>query len=311
MIDINEHDFRRLDLNLLLVFTALLRERSVTRAAKRLYLGQPAMSASLARLRAFTGDELFVRTAQGMEPTTRALALAERLKPALEGLSAALFTDDAFDPATSERSFSLGMFDVGEVTLGPELLGDMGTEAPRVRLALRPVDRANVVAQLESNSLDLAITDIGPTAGWIRTRPLFQESFACIFDPKVVHAAVPISLEDYLAYPHLLTSFAGEFSGYVDEVLAQRGTSRHVSMTTTRFSTLPFVLRRFRGIASLPATAARALGGALGLTVSPLPFEVPAVDLCLVWHARHDSDPGHQWMRELVYRICMRLAPPQ
>jgi LysR family transcriptional activator of mexEF-oprN operon len=181
MIDINEHDFHRLDLNLLLVFTALLRERSVTRAAKRLYLGQPAMSASLARLRTFAGDDLFVRTAQGMEPTTHALALAERLKPVLEGLSDALFATNAFDPSSSDRTFSLGMFDIGEVTLGPELLGDMEAGAPRVRLALRPVDRANAVAQLEAGTLDLAITDIGATTGWIRTKPLFQEFFACIF----------------------------------------------------------------------------------------------------------------------------------
>jgi LysR family transcriptional activator of mexEF-oprN operon len=311
MIDINEHDFHKLDLNLLLVFTALLRERSVTRAAKRLYLGQPAMSASLARLRTFAGDDLFVRTAQGMQPTIHALALAERLKPALEGLSAALFTNSAFDPASSDRTFSLGMFDIGEVTLGPELLGDMEAQAPRVRLALRPVDRANAVAQLEAGALDLAITDIGATTGWIRTKPLYQEFFACIFDLKLVQARIPISLEDYLAYPHLLTSFGGEFTGYVDDVLAQRGLSRHVTMTTTRFSTLPFVLRRFRGIASLPAAAARELGGALGLSVSPLPFEVPAVDLFLVWHARHDTDTGHQWLRELVYRVCMRLVPPE
>jgi DNA-binding transcriptional LysR family regulator len=81
--------------------------------------------------------------------------------------------------------------------------------------------------------------------------------------------------------------------------------------TTTRFGTLPLVLRRFQGIASLPETAARELGGALGLTVSPLPVEVPPVDLSLVWHARHETDAGHQWLRELVYRVCMRFAPPE
>lgn len=310
MIDINERDFRGLDLNLLLVFTALLRERSVTRAAKRLYLGQPAMSASLARLRSFVGDDLFVRTAQGMEPTAHALALADRLKPVLEGLSDALFATNVFDPASSDRSFSIGLFDVGEVTHAPELLADMAAEAPGVRLALRPVDRGNAIAQLESGALDLAFTDIGATTGWIRTRPLYQEFFACIFDPRLVDAATPISLDDYLAHPHLLTSFGGSFTGFVDEVLEQRGLSRHVTMTTTRFSTLPFVLRRFRGIASLPVTAARELGNALGLTVSPLPIEVPPVDLFLVWHARHDTDLGHLWLRELVYRVCMRLAPP-
>src|SRR6218665_508622 len=119
MIDINEHDFHGLDLNLLLVFTALLKERSVTRAAKRLYLGQPALSASLARLRKLLDDELFVRTGQGMEPTAHALELAIRLKPVLEGLSEALFSPNSFVPAESERTFSLGLFDIGEVTLAP------------------------------------------------------------------------------------------------------------------------------------------------------------------------------------------------
>ena len=184
-----------------------------------------------------------------------------------------------------------------------------GSSHPRGRCGAPT--QVNAVAQLEAGTLGLAITDIGSTTQWIRTKPLFQEYFACIFDPKVVRARVPISLKDYLAYPHLLTSLGGEFVGYVDEVLEQRGLARHVTMTTTRFSTLPFVLKRFRGIASLPGTAARELGGALGLTVSPLPVEVPPVDLSLVWHARHETDAGHQWLRGLVYRVCMRFAPSQ
>jgi LysR family transcriptional regulator, mexEF-oprN operon transcriptional activator len=309
MIDINERDFRGLDLNLLLVFTALLRERSVTRAAKRLFLGQPAVSAALARLRGFVGDELFVRTSQGMEPTAYALALAEQLKPILEGLSEALFAPGGFDPAKSDRTFNIGLFDIAEITLAPELLASIAAEATGVRLALRPVDRENVSPQLDAGALDLAIADLGATSSWTRTRPLYPEYFACIFDPALVDAKAPISLNEYLTYPHLLTSFSGDFRGYVDQVLEDRGKSRQVTLTTTRFSTLPFVLRRFRGIATLPWTAARELGGALNLTVSPLPFEVPPVDLYLAWHARHESELGHQWLRELVYRVCMRLAP--
>lgn len=309
MIDINERDFRGLDLNLLLVFTAMLRERSVTRAAKRLFLGQPAVSAALARLRGFVGDELFVRTSQGMEPTAFALALAEQLKPVLEGLSEALFSPGGFDPAKSERTFNLGMFDIAEITLAPELLACIAEEAPGVRLALRPVDRENVNLQLDAGALDLAVADIGVTASWTRTKALYPEHFACMFDPALVDAKVPISLKDYLSYPHLLTSFTGDFRGYVDQVLEERDKSRRVTLTTTRFSTLPFVLRRFKGIATLPGTAARELGGALGLAVSPLPLDVPPVDLYLTWHARHDSDLGHLWLRELVYRVCMRQAP--
>lgn len=308
MININENDFRRLDLNLLLVFSALLRERSVTRAAQRLHLGQPALSAALARLRAFAGDELFLRSARGMEPTARALELAEALKPLLEGLSDALFAPAGFDPAHSERGFSLGLFDIGEVTLAPPLLERLGREAPGLRLALRPTDRHAAFAQLEAGQLDLALTDLGPQPGWARSRPLYQEPFACMFDPRRLDLALPLSLEDYLAHPHLLTSFSGAFSGFVDEALAARGLTRRVTLTTTRFATLPFVLRRFAGIASLPATAARVLGAELGLAVSPLPVEVAPVDLALAWHARHEQDAGHRWFRELVAEVALQLA---
>jgi len=313
MIDINEADFRRLDLNLLLVFSALLRERSVTKAAGRLFLGQPAMSAALARLRAFAGDELFLRSANGMEPTARALELAEALKPVMEGLSDALFATGGFDPLVSERSFALGVFDIGEITLAPLLLGAMATESPSVRLALRPVDRNDALAQLDSGAIDLAIIDMDAHAGWVRTQPLYQERFACVFDPKLVKAKAPISLDAFLAHPHLLTSFSRGFTGFVDEALAQQGLARRVTMTTTRFATLPFVLRSFAGIAALPATAAYEFASKLGLTVSPLPVEIPPVDLFLTWHARHDNDAGHRWFRDLVERKAIemtRAVPP-
>lgn len=307
VININEADFHRLDLNLLLVFSALMRERSVTQAARRLYLGQPAVSAALARLRAFAGDELFLRSAQGMEPTARALELAEALKPVMEGLSHALFSSGGFEPASSERSFDLGLFDIGELTLGPLLLRATGSEAPAVRIALHPVDRNDAAAQLESGAIDLALTDLAAQPGWMRTQRLYQERFACMFNPKLVKAKTPVSMEDYLSHPHLLTTFSRGFAGFVDEALARKRLARHVTMTTTRFATLPFVLQDFAGIASLPATAAYALGPKLGLSVSPLPVDVPPVDLMLAWHARHENDAGHRWFRELVARTAIEL----
>ncbi|MYN10896.1 LysR family transcriptional regulator [Pseudoduganella aquatica] len=303
MIDINEPDFRRLDLNLLLVFTALLRERSVTRAAQRLYLGQPAVSAALSRLRAFTGDELFVRTPSGMAPTARALALAEAVKPALESLSLALFAPAGFDPASSTRCFTLGMFDIGEVTLAPALLARMEQAGQGMRLALKPADRNNSAQLLESGAIDLALADFAAVPSWLRSVPLYSEQFACIFDPRLVPAALPISLEDYLAYPHLLTSFSGGFSGFVDEVLAKQGRSRRVVMATSRFTTLPFVLGAFPSLATLPLRAARVYAARLQLAISPLPFALPDVDLSLAWHARHENDAGHAWFRELVASV--------
>jgi LysR family transcriptional activator of mexEF-oprN operon len=308
MIDINEADFHRLDLNLLLVFTALLRERSVTRAAQRLHLGQPALSAALARLRAFTGDELFVRTPGGMTPTVHALALAESLKPVLEGLGQALFRPASFDPRTSERCFTFGMFDIGEVVLGPALLPRMEQEGAGMRLALRPADRSTAAAQLDSGEIDLAIADFGEVASWHRKQALYHEHFLCIYDPRQVPLQPPLSLDDYLSLPHLLTSFSAGFSGFADEVLAAQGRSRRVVLATTRFTTLPFVLAEFPSLATLPATAARTYARRLGLAVSPLPIEVPHVDISLCWHARSDTDAGHAWFRELVARTATGQA---
>jgi len=308
MIDINEPDFHRLDLNLLLVFSALLRERSVTKAAQRLHLGQPAVSAALARLRTFAGDELFVRTPSGMTPTSRALALADALKPLLEGLSTALFTAPAFDPATSARCFTLGLFDIGEVTLAPALLARLEAAGNGLRLALRPADRQTGAQLLDDGALDLAIADFGDTPPWLRTRALYKEHFVCVYDPRLVTVPSPITLEHYLAYPHLLTSFSGSFSGFVDDALTAMGLARRTVLTTSRFATLPFVLSAFPSLATLPAAAAHVFASRLGLATSPLPFDLAGVDLSLLWHVRDDADPGHRWFRELVADVVTTLA---
>jgi LysR family transcriptional activator of mexEF-oprN operon len=308
MIDINEADFHRLDLNLLLVFTALLRERSVTRAAQRLHLGQPAVSAALARLRAFTGDELFVRTPGGMAPTAHALALAEALKPVLEGLGQTLFRPASFDPATSERCFTLGLFDIGEVVLGPALLAQMEQQGSGMRLALRPADRNTAAAQLDSGEIDLAIADFDDVASWHRKQMLYDEYFLCIYDPRQVKLEPPLSLDDYLSLPHLLTSFSAGFSGFADEVLAAQGRARRVVLATTRFTTLPFVLGEFPSLATLPATAAHTFARRMDLVLSPVPIAMPSVEISLCWHARSETDAGHAWFRDLVACTATELA---
>src|SRR5499425_2228730 len=140
MMTISENDFRKLDLNLLMAFQVLVRERSVSRAAERLLLGQPAMSGALARLRDVFQDEILVRTGRGMEPTAKALALAAQLTPALEAIRATLFEQPAFDPATQSRTFHLGMRDWVETWLMPALVGRVHQAAPRVRIAVRASD---------------------------------------------------------------------------------------------------------------------------------------------------------------------------
>lgn len=305
MIDINESDFRRLDLNLLLVFTALLRERSVTKAAQRLHVGQPALSASLARLREFFGDELFVRGATGMEPTARAEQLGQALKPLLEGLGPALLEPPAFVPAESERSFTLGMTDILELALAPGLLALLAKEAPGVRLSLRAADQYDAPARLDAGELDLAIGNIEAAATRQRLLKLYDEQFLCLYDPRHVRASRPITLDEFVAVPHLLTSFRGSFTGFVDTALAAVGSERRVVFVTSRFGTVPWVLGALGAIATLPATVAHLLAEQLGLAVSPPPLELPEPPIAMLWHARLQDDPGHAWMRERVRQVLL------
>src|ERR1043165_8567302 len=137
---IGTNDLRRLDLNLLVAFLVLVREKSVSRAAERLFLGQPAMSGALARLRDVLKDEILVRTGRGMEPTTKALALSAQLTPALESIRTTLFEQPEFDPATESRTFHLGMRDWVETWLMPGLMARIQRAAPRVRIAVRASD---------------------------------------------------------------------------------------------------------------------------------------------------------------------------
>jgi LysR family transcriptional regulator, mexEF-oprN operon transcriptional activator len=308
MIDINESDFRRLDLNLLLVFSALMRERSVTRAAARLFVGQPALSASLARLREFSKDELFVRSAQGMEPTALAVHWAQELKPLLEGLDQVLLKRSAFDPAAAEHTSRIGMVDSLEISLLPHLLVRLRRAAPGVRVVVRPVDRTSVAALLDEGGASLAVSTLPEAASRHRTQTLFTDRFLCLYDPKRLRAKSPLSLKDYLAHPHLLTSFAGDLQGRADEVLAERGLARRVVLSTSRFSVLPFLLAAEPTIVTLPASVAHACAKPFGLAISAAPLDLGTFDLQMVWHARSDRDPAQAWLRDQVVQAAQAMA---
>lgn len=309
--DINEIDFRKTDLNLLPVFSALLKERSVTRAARRLYLGQPAVSAALARLREMFKDELFLRTSTGMEPTARALELAERLGPALEIIHCELFGAPHFDPAAAERTFRLGMPDSIEVVLSPSLIGFIRREAPGVRVAVRLAGHEQGARLLDDQEIDLGISRFTATSNWHRQENLFREGYACLFDGARLGIPAPIGLEDYLALPHLLMSFSGDFEGVVDEALARHKLRRRVLLSTTRFSALPFILKESDAIATLPTSMAYRCAEAFQLTLSPTPIAIETFIVSMLWHARHDRDPGHIWLRETVRSIVqLQTHPP-
>ena len=304
MDNINESDFRRLDLNLLLVFHALLHERSVTRAAQRLFIGQPALSGALKRLRAALGDTLFVRTSHGMTPTPRALELARVIEPLLLSLQQALHAKPVFDPARAERVFRIGLSDALEVALMPHLMQRLAAEAPGVRLIARAADRTTAPGMLDAAEIELAVGVFIDCAAWHRQRALFDWHFVCVYNPELVKArGKRLTLEEYLRHPHLLTSFSADLSGLVDELLREQGLARQVVFSSRNFATSPFIVRQMPAITTVPTFAAATWRDALGLAVSPLPFETPSYAVSLLWAAAHDGDLGLQWLVSLMGEV--------
>ena len=301
---IDHVDLARVDLNLLVALDALLAERSVTRAAARIGLGQSAMSSTLARLRRLFDDELLTRSPEGMRPTPRALALAEPLRSALRQVQALVRREEAFDPATVARQFTISLPDSTEVLLGPRLLAYLRAEAPGVRLLLRGFDRATMLDDLDTDRIDLAIALSPEGQLHHKTRLLYRDSYVCLFDKAQVGLEPPISLDDYLRFPHVLTSLRGTAHGVVDDALAERGLGRTLAVTTPRFLAVPFLVRGAPVITTMHARLARFFASALGLTVSPVPVPLAEVAVSMVWHASYDDDPAHRWLRQVLIRLA-------
>jgi len=307
---IDHINLSRLDLNLLVALDALLVERSVTRAASRVGLGQSAMSHNLARLRALFGDELLTRAPEGMRPTPRALALIDPVRVALSQIQALVSGADAFDPRTAERVFRIGMSDSMEVLLGPALLAHLCEAAPGIRLRLHTIDFSQLLDDLDADRLDLAI-GIGAFAEGQthhKRRLLLTETYLCMFNRERVGVSPPISLDDYVRLPHVLTSLRRGERGVVDDALAKLGLKRTVALTTPRFIAVPFLVRGAPVVTTMHARLARFFAAALGLSLSPPPVELPEVTLSLLWHASYDNDPGHLWLRQTVARLAQATA---
>ncbi len=308
MTSIDHANLARLDLNLLVAFDALLTERSVTRAAARIGLGQSAMSHNLARLRTLFGDELLTRGADGMRPTPRALALADPVRVTLSQIQAAVLQREAFDPSTADRVFRIGLADSIEVAVIPGLVARLRKAAPGVGLRLRSINRISVLEELDAGTLDLGIGVFDQGQTHHKRRPLYTDNFICLFSPAQLNLSPPISLEDYLRVPHVLTSLTEDTHGAVDEALAKRKLKRVIALTTPGFLAVPFVVRRAPVITTMPSKLARYFAEAFGLATSPAPIELPTFTISLLWHASFDQDPGHLWLRQTVSGLASEVG---
>jgi LysR family transcriptional regulator, mexEF-oprN operon transcriptional activator len=300
---IRERDFRGVDLNLLVTLLVLLRERSVSKAAACLHLGQPAVSGALARLRELFHDELLVRGKGGMQPTQRGLELQSALAPALAELQAVVSDAPAFDPARSDRSFVIGMPDWIDTWLLPGLVARLAAEAPQARIAVVATDRFRIADMLLQEQLDLAIGAFPAGPAWQRSRPLATVPYCCVARPGVIGKKGTLTLKQFAALPHLMVTYRGAFHGTVDDALDALGLKRRIVCTSPRFSSLPRVLQQVPAIATVPQVLAPGWQRDFGLVRAAVPLKLPPSPVAIVHHASRDKDPALRWLCGLVEAV--------
>lgn len=305
---INHRELAAVDLNLLVALDALLSERSVTRAAAQVGIGQSAMSSALARLRKLLGDEILTRTPEGMRLTPRALSLREAVRVALRQFQGIVQHEDVFDPATVERAFTIALPGSVEVYLVPRLLALLRREAPGVRLTLRALDYATVLEELDADRLDLGLGVMTRGQTHHKVRPLYRFGYLCLFNPALLGLRAPLSLDDFLRFPHIMTSLDGTGRGVVDEALAAIGRTRRLAASTPRFTTVAFHVQAAPIIATMVDELALTFARQLGLETSPVPVHLDEFTYSMLWHASYDQDPAHRWLREILVRLGREAA---
>ncbi len=312
MSAITRMNFQTFDLNLLRVFDALMRERSVTRAGERVGLSQPAVSAALARLRTALDDQLFVRRGTEMTPTPRAETLAPFVRDTLAGLERGLFGEQRFAPASAQTSFTLMGADFFSTLVIPGLAARLRVEASGVRLRLLDSARGDVDRLLQDDAVDLALERPLQLPDWVSSEALFVAPFVVVAARG--HAALrglapgsPIPLDLFCALPQAIRTITGEMSGDVDEALAAIGARREVVLGLPHFQSVALAVGRSDLIAALPVQYARAVAEETGLELFQLPMPSPTPEVRMYWHSRHDKRPAHAWIRRAVAEAVAEL----
>ncbi len=291
------------DLNLLLVFDAMMRERNVTRAGARLGLSQPSMSNALTRLRKAWNDPLFVRTPTGMEPTPLALKLAQPVRHGLEALREGLEQPETFNPLTAKRRFRLVMSDIAQVILLPLLMEELLHAAPQVRLDVLPLPREAYARALEEDHIDLAIGNLPflNGAGFYQQR-LFDDEYVAVVRRDHPLTEGPLTLERYIDTPHLavINSLGDRM---VEQGLSGLGARREVVLNVPNFLATAIIVTNSDLVVTLPRTVIRMQKLEQAVAMLPLPFPMARANVRQFWHIRHHQEPASQWLRSELARL--------
>jgi DNA-binding transcriptional LysR family regulator len=295
-----------LDLNLLLVFEALVAEQNVTRAAARIGLTQPAMSSALARLRQFLGDPLFERTGGRMQPTRRARQLIGPIGEALMRIRSALEAEP-FRPEESPREFRIVATDYVELMVVPQLLAELARVAPHVvvRILAAPALFDPPQALLQSGTADLAIGFYAQTASQLVSLKLFDERFVCVVRKDQPLPRNRLDLRTFLTIPQIRMIYgaATDGPGMTDTVLQARGLERRIGAIVAHLTAVPRLVAATGFLGVVPERFARAEAPRHRLRILDSPVPLPPISCALLWHERAQFDPGLLWLRDLIERV--------
>ncbi|RJG01907.1 LysR family transcriptional regulator [Noviherbaspirillum sedimenti] len=300
-------DINKLDLNLLRVFDAVYRERSLSRAASRLGISQPGISQALNRLRQNTGDPLFVRQTHGVAATSYSDAIAQPIQRALEGLQEALQAQTALDIRQTDRRLRIAMSDYSESLILAPLIRMVDEQAPKLQIRVVPDDRVNLHTAMNDGELDLIIGAIPPLNEQYRHQDLCTEEFVCIVRRGHPTIQGQLSLEQYKQARHVGLAVRAAQLSKIDQACQPHGFQRQIHVVVPNFLALPFIIAATDGVATMPRRLLRLVPPHLGLQVLAPPLALPTPTVRQYWPERNHQDMVCRWIREQIHKICQAI----
>lgn len=302
-------ELRDLDLNLLLVLAELLRERSVSKAAENLNMSQPGMSNALNRLRALLHDDLLLRTGRGMLPTPYAERLAGPIDEALRLMHGAVNLELDFDPANSDRSFTIAMTDIGEIDFLANMMRELGRIAPGISISTVRKRESNLKDELEAGAVDLAIGWLPDLNAGMFQRRLTSSQYVCAFRKGHALDKGSITLEEFSRAAHLMVLAQHTGHMMIEHDLERLGIRRDIKLRIPHFAAVGHILRETDLIATLPGRLVNRSIWPFDLAWAPLPVRLEPIPLNVFWSAKYHRDPANQWLRTMIFDTFSEDAP--
>ena len=300
-------NLRSIDLNLLLVFDAIYAERSISKAAVRLNLSQPAVSNSLSRLRDALADPLFVREGNGMAPSTRAKLLRDPIRQALELLERGFRLDDGFDFASSKSEFVIAVEDYGETVIMPRIIDWMTEVAPSIRIRIRPEPSSELKYEMRDGDVDFALDYFPLQEQGFHSQCVLTESLVSL--SRVGHPLIgeQLTVETFLSLRHVVIAPRRKSQPMIELALAKRGLRRNIALMVPHFLSMPAIVQSSNLICTLPRRMAYLYADHFRLKTHKVPIRTPEFPIYLIWYESLDGDPGHNWLRNHIIALCANL----